>query len=98
MHLLDENISHCAPQGSSLCTGKSSVLPCGFLINYCTLVNIFSTQLWFYHTHIQTHITEGSTFISELFLYYQEFGYLSNLKYLNEWQKLTLEKMFHSPL
>ena len=29
-----------------------------FLINYCTLINIFSTQLWFYHTymHKQTHI------------------------------------------
>ena len=47
-----------------------------FLINYCTLINIFSTQLWFYqtdvhinthtHTKTHTHITDGSIFISEL--------------------------------
>ena len=27
----------------------------GFFINYCTLINIFSPQLWFYHTHTHTH-------------------------------------------
>ena len=48
----------------------------GIFINYCTLINIFSTQLWFYqtdvhinthtHTKTHTHITDGSIFISEL--------------------------------
>ena len=49
----------------------------GFFINFCTLINIFSTQVWFYHTNthaythththtLPTHITEVSIFISEL--------------------------------
>ena len=43
----------------------SLLLSLGFLINYCIPINIFSRQLWFYHTF--THnITEGSIFISEL--------------------------------
>ena len=40
----------------------------GFFASYCTLINIFSTQLWFYntHTHTHTHNTHHITFISEL--------------------------------
>ena len=62
----DVNVSHFALQEILLCTGKSSLLPWDFFINYCTVINIFSTQLWFHHTYTNTHITEGSIFISEL--------------------------------
>lgn len=34
----------------------------GIFINYCTVISIFSTCLWFHHTYI----SEGSIFISEL--------------------------------
>ena len=46
---------------------QGNTVPLRFLINYCTLINIFSTQLWLYHTHryIHTHITVGSIFTSE---------------------------------
>ena len=52
--------------------GNTLTITLEFFINYCKLINIFSTQLWFYlsHTHTQTHtntyIIEGSILITEL--------------------------------
>ena len=72
----DENVSYCAPQGISVYR-DIFIITLEYFINFYTLINIFSTQLWFYHTphththkhthtHTHTHITEGSIFISEL--------------------------------
>ena len=32
-----------------------SPFPLDFFINYCTLIDIFSTQLWLYHIHTHAH-------------------------------------------
>ena len=61
----------------------------GIFINFCTLINILSTQLWFYHTHTDTHTHHTSLTVPILSLNFNlsnlEFGYLNNLKCLNEW-------------
>ena len=56
--------------------GNTFTITVEFFINYCKLINIFSTQLWFVtHTHAKIHahthtahayITKDSIFISEL--------------------------------
>ena len=87
----NENVSYCTPQGISLCTEKFSLLSWYYLgiffINFCILINIFSTQLilshaYTTHTSLWVPLSSLNFCLSNL-----DFGYLNNLAYLNEWWK-----------
>ena len=58
-----------------------------FFINFCILINIFSTQLilshaYTTHTSLRVPLSSLNFCLSNL-----DFGYLNNLAYLNEWWK-----------
>ena len=60
----DANISHSVPQITP-CPMYREILTVtvGFFTRSYTIINISSTQLLFYHTYTNTHITEGSILI-----------------------------------
>ena len=52
---------------------QGNTVPLRFLINYCTLINIFSTQLWLHYTHRYIH-THHCRFYFHLWIFVSETG------------------------
>ena len=79
----DENVSHCAPQGILLCTGKLSLLYYPGVFYQLLYTNKYFPDKTLVLSHIHTSLTVPFSSLN-ICLSDQEFGYLSSLKYLNE--------------